>query len=67
MTEEEAKKELSTLIHKKIDELTYACYQGDIVGFVGVVINKEGQLQLMEAFNNHQAPHIYMLAGILQR
>jgi hypothetical protein len=67
MTNEEALAQLKKDIAAKIDELTFAHYQGDISGIAMIVINKNGEMQLMQAFNNVQAPHIYTIAGCLQR
>lgn len=67
MNAEEVTAQLKIDVHKKIEELNFAEYQGDILGMVAIVINKNGQLQTMQAFSSMQAPHIYTAAGLLQR
>lgn len=67
MTNEEMLAQLKKDVHGKVEELNFASYQGDVTGLVAIVINGNGEVQIMQAFNSIQAPHIYTAAGLLQR
>lgn len=67
MTNDEVAAQLKKDVKAKVEELNFAEYQGDIIGMCAIVINKNGQLQTLNAYSSIQAPHIYVAAGLLQR
>ena len=71
MTDDEKRKEhdkeLAKFVKDKIEELTFAHYQGDIKSIFILCLNKDGQLQSMRAYDSIAAPHIYVALALEQR
>lgn len=55
------------MIKEKVREIALAEYDGDIKGFITVMIDKNDQLRLIESYDGLTQVNIYVGLGIAQR
>ena len=59
--------QLAKDVKDKIEELTFAHYQGDVKQLLVLAINKDGQTQTMRAYDSLGLAALYLTLGMVQR